>query len=68
VAGVENINIMCTPGYPTSGGTAASAVNRVHEPKAVTYQRARFVTTGVTVPQTADLPSDMSAKTSELRT
>ena len=65
---MENINIMCTPGYPVSGGTAASGANRVHEPKAVTYQRARFVTTGVTAPQTADLPSDMSAKTSELRT
>ena len=65
---MENINIMCTPGYPTSGGTAASAVNRVHEPKAVTYQRARVVTTGLTVPKIADLPPDLSAKTSELRT
>jgi hypothetical protein len=65
---VENINIMCAPGYPASGGSAASAVNAVHQVNVVTYKRARFVTTGVTVPQIADLPPDVSAMTSERRT
>jgi len=65
---VENINIMCAPGYPASGGSAASAVNDVHRMKAVTYQRARFVTTGVAVLQIADLPPDVSATTSERST
>jgi hypothetical protein len=65
---VENINIMCAPGYPVSGGSAASAVNDAHRMKAVTYQRALFVTTGVTALQIADRPPDVSATTSERST
>ncbi len=65
---MKNIKIMCAPGYPTSGATAASTANAVHQVKAVTFPRARFVNTGVTVPQIVDLPSDVSVMTSERRT
>ncbi|HEV7647727.1 MAG TPA: hypothetical protein VGP26_06185 [Actinophytocola sp.] len=63
---MENINIMCAPGYPASG--AAAAYTAVHQVKTVAFKRARFMTTGVTVPQIVDLPSVLSAMTSELRT
>jgi hypothetical protein len=63
---VENINTMCAPGYPTSGANGASMT--VHQVKAVAFQRVR-VATGVPVTKPiADLPPDLSATTSELRT
>jgi hypothetical protein len=65
---VENIIAMCAAGYPTSGATAVSTANAVHEVQTTAYERGRFVATGVTVPQIADLPSDVSATTSERRT
>lgn len=65
---MENIITMCAPGYPTSGAAAAPAVMAVHRVKPVAFQRDRFVGTGVTVAQIADLPSDPSASSSELRT
>jgi len=61
---VENINNMCAPGYPVSG--ASGAFTAVHQVKTVAFQRARVAIT-VTKP-IADLPPDLSAKTSELRT
>jgi hypothetical protein len=63
---VENINNMCAAGYPASGATAAFTA--VHQVKAVAFTRGCVVTTGVTGPQIVDLPSDLSAQTSELRT
>ena len=64
---MENINIMCAPGYPASGANGASTA--IHQLKTVAFQRARFVTTGVSVTKPgADLPSDLSATTSERRT
>jgi hypothetical protein len=68
VASVKNINLMCATGYPTSGAAAAPTAIVVHQETAVAYKRARFVSTGVTVPQITDLPSDVSATTSERRT
>ncbi len=65
---MENIVIMCAPGYPTSGATAAPTVQVVHQVRTVAFKRDRFATTGVAVPQIADLPSDVSAMTSERRT
>lgn len=56
---------MCAPGYPMSGGSAAFTA--VHQVKSVAIQRKRIFT-GVTVPApNADLPSDLSASTSERR-
>jgi len=63
---VENINIVCAAGYPASG--AAAAFTAVHQVKAVAFTRGRVMATGVTVPQINDLPSVLSAHTSELRT
>jgi hypothetical protein len=63
---VENINIACAAGYPVSVGTAAFTA--VHQVKTIAFKRNRVMATGVTVPQIADLPSVLSAKTSELRT
>jgi hypothetical protein len=60
---VANI-CMSTPGYPMSGanGVFTAVVD-------VAFQRARVATTGVSVLKPiADLPSDLSAKTCELRT
>ncbi len=64
---MENIKILCAPGYPVSGGTVASEVKAAHQVKAVAFQRGRFMATGVNVmtPTIADLPSDLSAMTSE---
>jgi len=63
---MENIISMCTPGYPVS---ASGAFTAVHQVKTVAFQRARVNATGVTVTKPiADLPPDLSAKTSELRT
>jgi hypothetical protein len=65
---VNNIKIMCAPGYPVSGASAARTVKAVHQVKNVAFQRER-IATGLTVtPQNADLPSDPSATTSERRT
>jgi len=64
---MENIISMCAPGYPVSG--ANGAFTAVHEVKTVAFQRVRVNATGVTVTKPiADLPPDLSAKTSELRT
>jgi hypothetical protein len=64
---VENISTMCAPGYPVSG--ANGAFTAVHQAQTVAYQRARFVATGLSVMKPiADLPSDLSATTSERST
>lgn len=64
---MENINIMCAPGYQVSWTSGAFAA--VHQVKAVAFQRGRLATSGMAVTkQTADLPSDLSAMTSERRT
>jgi hypothetical protein len=65
---VENIIAMCAAGYPTSGATAVSTANAVHQVQTAAFKRSRVGATGVTVPQIADLPSDVSASTSERRT
>ena len=63
---MESINIMCAAGTPASG--AAAAFTAVYRVKTVAFQRGRYMTTGVTVPQIVDLPPVLSAQTSELRT
>jgi hypothetical protein len=63
---MESINIMCAAGYPVSG--TAAAYTAVHQVETVAFKRNRVMTSGVTVPQIADLPSVLSAQTSELRT
>ena len=66
---MDNIKIMCAPGYPVSGASGASAVKAVHQVKNVAFQRERIAATGLTVtPPNADLPFDPSATTSERRT
>lgn len=72
---MSNINIMQTPGYPRSGGTAMSTTQLAYPstfvgPKHV--QRERF-TAAVSLivrvqAMNADLPCDVSATTSERRT
>jgi len=76
----KNISTMCAPGYPVSGATAAfgttaattvltvAPIKPVHRVESVFAKRDRYMATGVTVPQNADLPSVRSVTTSERRT
>jgi hypothetical protein len=63
---MASINIVCAAGYPVSG--AAVVFTAVHQVETVAFKRNRVMASGVTVPQIADLPSVLSAQTSELRT
>lgn len=69
---MENIITMCAAGHPASGATNVPAVVpaaiAVPQMQTAAYKRGRFGATNVAVPQTADLPSDVSAMTSERRT